>query len=79
MSYLNAKANTKPLLDVEPAPDWLSLIINGVEYVPAVPRKVEDTKEIVTETFTHLYDAQTATKKMEERLAKYENWLKERP
>jgi hypothetical protein len=79
MSYLNAKTDIKPLLDVEPSPDWLSIIIDGVEYVPANPRRVEDTKDIVTETFTHLFDAKKAIKNMEEKLAKYEKWAKERP
>jgi hypothetical protein len=79
MSYLNAKTDVKPLLDVEPAPDWLSIIIDGMEYVPAKSRTVQETKDIVTETFTHLFDAKTAIKNMEEKLAKYEKWAKERP
>ena len=79
MSYLNAKAQIKSLLDVEPAPDWLSLIINGVEYVPVQREEGENTVDIVTETFMHLHDAKKAIKNMEERLAKYDNWLRERP
>ena len=79
MSYLNAKTNIKPVLDVEPSPDWSSIIIDGVEYVPVKVRNFADTVNIVTETFTHFFDAKKAIKNMEDRLAKYENWLKERP
>jgi hypothetical protein len=79
MSYLNAKSDIKPLLNVDPSPDWLSIIIDGVEYVPAKPRSVQETKDIVTETFAHLYDAERGIENMEEKLAKYEKWAKERP
>jgi hypothetical protein len=79
MSYLNAKTDIQPLLNVEPSPDWSSIIIDGVEYIPAKARSFADTVDIVTETFGHLFDAKKAIKNMEERLAKYEKWAKERP
>jgi hypothetical protein len=79
MSYLNAKTDVKPLLDVEPALDWSYLIIDGVEYVPAKAKNVSETINIVTETFMHLHDAKKAIKNMEEKLDKYDRWAKERP
>lgn len=79
MSYLNAKTDIGPLLNVDRTDDWSSLIINGVEYVPAKSRNFADNVEIVTETFIHFHDVKKAIKSMEERLAKYENWIKERP
>lgn len=79
MSYLNAKPEGKSLLNVDRTDDWSSLIIDGVEYVPAKARNFADSVEIVTETFIHFHDVKKAIKNMEERLGKYENWLKERP